>query len=99
MNTHYSRLLLVLLLFTMVGCGKDVTTYHANGHKESEGNLRDNKKHGLWTEWHENGQKQSEGHCKNGKQDGLWTEWDENGQMIAAGYYKNGKELSRKRFR
>ena len=62
----YSRLTLAFLLLAMVGCGKDVTTYHANGHKESEGNLRDNKKHGLWTFWDENGQKTSEIHYKNG---------------------------------
>ena len=64
----YNRLTLAFLLLAIVGCGKDVTTYQANGHKESEGNLRDNKKHGLWTFWHENGEKKVESHFKNGKQ-------------------------------
>jgi len=77
----YSRLTFALLLLTLIGCDKDVTTYHPNGQKESEGNLRDDKKHGLWTEWHENGQKASESHYKNGKLDGLrtwWIHYDEN---------------------
>ena len=91
----YSRLLLAFLLFTMVGCGKDVTTtYHPNGQKESEGNLKDNKKDGLWTEWYENGQKDEEGHWKNGEQNGLRTEWYENGQKEAELYYKNDKLVS-----
>ena len=85
----YSRLTLAFLLLAMVGCGKDVTTYHPNGQKESEGSLRDNKEHGLWTWWYENGQKWREIHYKDGSMV-LETHWRENGQK-SEGKYKNGK--------
>ena len=92
------KLLLAFLLFTMVGCGKDVTTYYTNGHRKSEGNLRDNKKEGLWIHWHDNGQKWSETHWKNGERDGLFTWWRENGQKRLEIDYKDGKIISEKKF-
>ena len=33
------------------------TTWHPNGQKGQEGEIRDGKPHGRWTVWHDNGQK------------------------------------------
>ena len=46
--------------------GKTFSLYET-GKKEMEGNLKNGKQDGLWTEWHENGQKQFEGNWKDGK--------------------------------
>ena len=39
-----------------------VEDFHENGQKKEEGNYKDGKADGLWTEWYENGQKSSEDH-------------------------------------
>ena len=56
---------------------------YRNGQKLSEGNVKDGKHHGLWTQWHENGQKQREANYKDGKKDGLQMWWHENGRRRA----------------
>ncbi len=91
MNARYSKLTMAFLLLGLVGCAKDVTTYHTKDQKESEGNLKNNQKDGLWTEWYPNGKKSSETHYKNGRKDGLSTHWHENGQKSWEDHYKNGK--------
>ncbi len=71
--------------------GKNVCVYK-NGQKAKEGNYKDGKKDGKWTNWHENGQKRSEGNYKDGKHDGKWTNWHDNGQKISEGNWKDGKQ-------
>ena len=70
---------------------KDVITYHPNGQKKSEGNLKDNKKHGRWAWWYENGQKEREASYRNGQAEGLWVSWYPDGQKESEIYYKNGQ--------
>ena len=40
--------------------------YRGNGQKKSEGNYKDDKYDGKWTNWYENGQKRVEANYKNG---------------------------------
>ena len=70
------------------------TLWHENGQKKAEGNWKDGKKDGLWTEWHENGQKWTETNWKDGKPNGLATEWYENGQKEVEANLKDGKLMS-----
>jgi hypothetical protein len=58
--------------------------------KLSEGEYKNGKQEGSWTEWHDNGQKRSEGEYKNGEKEGLWAYWQVNGQR-SEGEWKNGK--------
>jgi len=71
-------------------------SWHEKGQKKHEGNWKDGKQDGLWTEWHENGQKQSETNYKDGKQDGLWLGWHENGQKAYEANFKDGEKVSAK---
>jgi antitoxin component YwqK of YwqJK toxin-antitoxin module len=66
------------------------TKYDENGQKESEGNHKNGKKNGKWTEWYINGQIYVEGNYTDGKQDGKTTNWYENGQIMSEGDYKDG---------
>jgi len=73
--------------------------YYKDGQKKKEGNYKDGKQHGKWTEWYSNGQKKSEGTFKgvvdrwgNTKKDGVWTYWYENGQKKYEVTYKDGKQ-------
>ena len=68
-----------------------VFNLYTNGQKEEEGNYKDGKEDGLWTEWHKNGQKQSESNWKEGKEDGLEVWWHENGQKKSEVNYKDGE--------
>lgn len=65
--------------------------YFKNGQKKFEGNFKDGKGNGLYTEWYENGQMRYEGTMKDGKDDGLYTSWYENGQKKSEGTYKDGE--------
>ena len=47
--------------------GKNLCKYE-NGQKKIEGNYKDGKKDGKWTEWYENGQIKSERNYKDGVQ-------------------------------
>jgi antitoxin component YwqK of YwqJK toxin-antitoxin module len=61
-----------------------VFNLYTNGQKEEEGNYKDGKEDGLWTEWHKNGQKKTEGNYKNGKPvflKGSSKWWDKNGNL------------------
>ena len=68
--------------------------FHKNGQKKGEGNFKDGKRDGLWTEWHKNGQKWTETNWKDGKPNGLATEWYENGQKEVEANLKDGKLMS-----
>ena len=66
---------------------------HLNGQKSMEGNYKDGKMDGLWTQWHENGQKQREVNFKDGKEDGLAVMWNQNGTKVAEVNFKDGKKV------
>ena len=83
--------IIYLLNETKPFTGKNLCKYE-NGLKRSEGNFKDGKKDGKWTEWYENGQKKSGGYYKDGKKHGKYTVWYENGQKEAEVNYKDGKE-------
>ena len=70
--------------------GKSFILYD-NGQKEFEGNWKDGKMDGLWSEWYENGQKKIKNNYKDGKPNGLWVNWHENGQKSGEENYKDGK--------
>jgi len=57
-----------------------------------EGNYKDGKKEGLFTEWYEGGQKKWEMNFKDDKNEGIETHWYENGQKKEEGNYKDGKK-------
>jgi antitoxin component YwqK of YwqJK toxin-antitoxin module len=66
------------------------TEHNSNGQKESEGNYKDGKKEGLWTETH--GGIKCEGNYKNNERDGKWIEWHLGGKTKnAEHFYKDGK--------
>jgi antitoxin component YwqK of YwqJK toxin-antitoxin module len=69
--------------------GKNLCKYKS-GQKWKEGNYKDGKLDGKWTEWWENGQKSVEGNYKEGKKDGKWTGWYPDGQKYMDGNYKDG---------
>ena len=61
-----------------------------------EGNWKDSKLDGFWTEWYENGRKKVKGINKDGRRDGLWTWWYENGQKKEEVTFKDGEMISNK---
>ena len=68
-----------------------VKYYYDNFQLQSEGNLKDDKKYGLWKFYHENGQLKNEGDYKTGKQHGFNNLYYENGQLKNEGDFKHGK--------
>ena len=69
-------------------------SYWSNGKKRYEGNYKDGKEDGLWTEWYENGQKKQEVTFKDGIPDGLTTWWHWNGTKKLEGTWKDGEIIS-----
>lgn len=67
-------------------------TYHAPGHKASEGMLRNGKRVGPWSEWHSNGQESAAGEYYHGEKHGYWATWYDNGQLHEAGDYLYGRK-------
>ena len=86
------RLLGLLLVMGMVGCGKTVDgskvvvrdglVYEINSETPFTGDV---------VSKYENGQKEAEGTFKDGKAEGLATWWAENGQKRGEGTWKDGK--------
>ena len=86
--------LIILLLFLIVGCSKDLDTlqdrggiyYEINSEKPFSGSVKefDGSDGDRYV--------RRKGKIKNGKEDGLWTQWYENGQKSIEVTYKNGKE-------
>lgn len=68
-------------------------TYYSNKQKQSEGEFKDDKRHGKWTFWYSNGNKWSEGYFDNGLDDGERNMWYENGQIRIEGKYDKGKQV------
>ena len=69
------------------------TTYYSNKQKQSEGEFKNEKRHGKWTFWYSNGNKWSEGYFAEGLDDGERTMWYENGQVRIEGKYDKGKQV------
>jgi hypothetical protein len=62
--------------------GKSFILYD-NGQKEFEGNWKDGKMDGLWSEWHKNGQKSGEVNYKNDKPvEGSEKFWNSKGEPV-----------------
>ena len=86
------RLLGLLLVMGMVGCGKTVDFSKL---VERDGLWYEGDSEtpftGVAVDKYENGQKKVEGTWKDGKEEGLMTRWHENGQKEAEGTFKDGK--------
>lgn len=67
-----------------------VRTY-PDGQRRIEGELRDGRREGVWTEWWESGQVQSEGEYVYDDRVGEWTFWHENGERKREGLYVDGQ--------
>ncbi|MDC0499181.1 pentapeptide repeat-containing protein, partial [Candidatus Pseudothioglobus singularis] len=64
---------------------------YENGQIREEGNYKNGKKDGEWTEWYENGQIWKKLNFKDDKGNGKWTYWYEDGQIRAEGKIKDSK--------
>ena len=62
-----SLLCVLSLLFIGVCDAETKTKFYENGQKESEGNYKDGKMHGLWTEWDEEGNVTEQAKFENGE--------------------------------
>ena len=69
-----------------------------NGTKKEEGEVRLNKKEGVWTGWDNTGKKRSILNFKCGKLDGLYTTWNRNGIKEEFTYHEDVKEGSYVRY-
>lgn len=94
--------ILVLVLFSILGCGVQVnpkeTSQTSEILKTSEpknslilNQYKDNKKEGLWQDFHQNGQLKSEGNYIEGLKEGLHKEWGNNGILLLEGFYSKDK--------
>ncbi|MEE3372652.1 MAG: toxin-antitoxin system YwqK family antitoxin [Planctomycetota bacterium] len=86
------RLLGLLLVMGMVGCGKTVPVSELV-RKDGLMYVGDSKTPftGVAVDKHLYGKKKSEGTFKDGKQEGLATIWHENGKKSSEGTFKDGK--------
>jgi hypothetical protein len=67
------------------------TVWYGRGKKaKAEGQYRDGKRHGKWTDWHKNGMKRSESEYRDGKKHGKWIAWHVNGQKEQEGEWCDG---------
>ena len=75
---------------------------YRSGQMQRQGEIRNGKKHGLWTYWHENGQIGEKLEFEDGIMVGKWIRWHENGQMRREGECLRPdtvNELTRKKHR
>jgi len=74
--------------------GKEVkikeVRFFMNGEKESEGGIKNGKKHNTWTFWYTNGEKWIEENYSEGLKNGAFTVWYENGEKNYEGEYDMG---------
>ncbi len=66
--------------------------FYPNGQVRTEGNMKDGKRHGLWTGYNEQGQVKSRGEFINGVQEGPTVVFHDNGGIYYSGSYKMGKQ-------
>ena len=66
-----------------------VTEYYPDGKKKIEGELVNEKRHGIWKYYYENGFIWSEGMYKHGERNGFSSIYFEDGSLKMNGNYKN----------
>jgi len=57
-----------------------MASWHADGHKRSEGTCREDRAHGEWRRYYRNGQLKVEGRYKRGRKIGRWSLWSPKGK-------------------
>lgn len=74
------------------------TEYWPNGVKKAEGNMKDGKRHGLWTGYNDKGMVKSRCEYVNGVTQGPTVVFHDNGAVYYSGDYKDGKQVGKWRF-
>ena len=91
MKRMIGLLMLMGLMVSVGGCGKDGPTrfveYYENGQVEVEGNRKDGERDGKWVWYDENGKIEAEGSYKDGYKIGKWVYYYEDGQLRSEEYY------------
>lgn len=64
--------------------------FFPNGEKDSEGEIKNDKKHGEWKQWYNNGQVWIEEQYSEGIKNGAFTVYYPNGEKNYAGKYDYG---------
>ena len=86
-------LMLMGLMVSVGGCGKDgpkrFVEYYENGQVEVEGNRKDGERDGKWVWYDENGKIEAEGSYEDGYKIGKWAYYYEDGQLRSEEYYDN----------
>ena len=72
---------------------KQGVEYWPNGVIKAEGNMKDGKRHGLWTGYNDKGKVKSRGEFINGVQQGPTVVFHDNGTIFYNGTYKDGKQV------
>lgn len=72
--------------------------YSSEGWLKMEGDMKDGKRHGVWTSYTPQGQVKSTGEYRDGKQVGLSTVFRDNGALYYTGQYRNDKQVGRWEF-
>ena len=70
-------------------CFGQVKYYYQNGKIESEGQMKDNKRTGLWKDYHKNGKIGIESMYVDGKNNGVYESYYEDGKVKIIGQCKN----------
>lgn len=71
----------------------EFTTYHANGHRMSQGQFAMGEPVGEFTWWSENGQMRATGVFDSGERVGNWVWWHPNGVKMVSGNYERGNQI------
>lgn len=69
-----------------------------NGHVRMRGDMRNGKRHGLWTSYHPGGTVQSRTDYVDGMQEGPSVVFHPNGQTYYTGDYRHGRQVGEWRF-
>lgn len=72
--------------------------FYENGVKQSEGEYRKGKRHGVWYYWYDNGQLWSEGEFKDDMSHGYRRVYYPDGKLYYEGQYKKGKTVGTWKF-
>lgn len=74
------------------------TRFFSNGEKESEGAMKNNERHGIWTQWFENGQVWIEESYLEGFKNGDFTVYYPTGKKNYRGSYNYGTPIGQWKF-
>lgn len=72
--------------------------YSPEGWLRMEGDMKDGKRHGLWTSYTPKGRVKSTSEYRDGRQVGLSTVFRDNGALYYTGQYRNDKQVGRWEF-